>query len=119
MLFIEKQPEEIKVGLHNLAVQQGPYLSLRTCCRSAASLSSAYDKFQQPLTERRPERNSGVSARSHVSSRVMPTITDRKAVGKDGPCRVCEVKGIHVVWSRVHWVPIRSFPSRACSNVDS
>jgi hypothetical protein len=55
MLFIEKQPEEIKVGLHNLAVQQGPYVSLRTCCRSAASLSSAYDKFQQPLTERRPE----------------------------------------------------------------
>jgi hypothetical protein len=39
MLFIQKQPEEIKGGLHNLAVQQGPYVSLRTCCRSAASLS--------------------------------------------------------------------------------
>lgn len=45
MLFIEKQPEEVKVGLRNLAVQQGPHASLRSCCRGAASLSSAYDKF--------------------------------------------------------------------------
>jgi hypothetical protein len=57
MLFIEKQPEEFQIGLQNLAVRKGPHYSLRACCRDAAFLSSAYNRFQQPASERRTERN--------------------------------------------------------------
>jgi hypothetical protein len=49
LLFIEKQPTEIRVGLNHLAVTKGAYTSLRTLFRDATSLSTSYDKFLLPL----------------------------------------------------------------------
>jgi hypothetical protein len=78
ILFIEKQPEEVKIGLHNLAVQKGPHSSLRLCCQDASFLLSAYETFQQPDPERRMEQNSHPFSKPSLVSRTAPTPMDRK-----------------------------------------
>jgi hypothetical protein len=52
LLFIEKQPTEIRVALNNLAVTKGSYTSLRTLFRDATSLSTSYEKFLLPAHSR-------------------------------------------------------------------
>jgi hypothetical protein len=79
MLFIEKHPEEVKIGLNNSAAQKKPRYSLRLCCRYAAFLSSAHDRFQQPDLERRMERNLQPLPTTSVGSRIAPATLDRKA----------------------------------------
>jgi hypothetical protein len=46
-LFIEKQPKEIKIGLNNLGITKGEYVSLPVCMRDAATLSTSYEYFQR------------------------------------------------------------------------
>jgi hypothetical protein len=46
-LFIEKQPKDIKIGLNNLSITKGEYVSLRLCLRDAATLSTSYEPYQR------------------------------------------------------------------------
>jgi hypothetical protein len=51
LLFIEKQPGEIRIGLNSFAVTKGSYTSLRTLFRDATSLSTSYDKSDRPRVQ--------------------------------------------------------------------
>jgi hypothetical protein len=96
LLFIEKQPTEIRVGLNNLAVTKGGYTSLRTMFRDATSLSTSYDKFLQPAYSRDVPRSNAQPVLKTLSTPVTRKPTD-------GPCRQCAELGKSVVWTREHW----------------
>jgi hypothetical protein len=101
LLFIEKQPTEIRVGLNNLAVTKGAYTSLRALFRDATSLSTSYDKVLQPAYSRDVPRS---RAHDNVQTSLPKTIsTPGTRKPTDGPCRLCAELGKSVISTREHW----------------
>jgi hypothetical protein len=98
LLFIKKQPGEIRVGLNSFAVTKGSYTSLRTLFRDATSLSTSYDKFLLPAHSREVPRSRAHDASKPSFSKHPSTPGTRKP--NDGPCRLCAELGKAVIWTR-------------------
>jgi hypothetical protein len=88
MLFIEKQPEEVKIGLYNLAVHNWPTIH----CDGAAEIPPSSRQRTQPALERRMERNLLPLPKPRVGLRIALATLDRKAT--DGSCSLCESKRV-------------------------